>query len=153
LPKGSYRISGYRIDQEKLETLLGPLESKVMKTIWSMPKEKMTVREIYGKMSEHEKVAYTTVMSTMDTLHRKGLLERKIAKGRGGLFYVYWANLGQESFERSAVHQVLDSLTRNFGDTVTSYLIEKWAVDKEKLREVTKSLDAKQRKALKEEGR
>ena len=139
MPKGPYRISDYRIDQEKLGTLLGPLESKVMKTVWSMPREKMTVREVYGKMREEEKVAYTTVMSTMDTLHKKGLLERKIAKGRGGLLYVYWPNLGQESFERSAVHQVLDSLTRNFGDTVASYLTERvTAGDKEKLRTLAK---------------
>lgn len=139
--KRLYRISDYRIDQEKLETLLGPLESKVMKTIWSIPQKNVTVREIHSKMRKDGQVAYTTVMSTMDTLHKKGLLERKIAKGRGGLYYVYWPSLGREGFERSAVYQVLDSLTRNFADSVASYLTERaTGRDKEKLRSLTKSL-------------
>ena len=80
-------------------------------------------------------------MSTMDTLHKKGLLRRKIARGRGGLYYVYWPSLRQEVFEKSAVYRVLDSLTRNFGDSVASYLTEKAAgSDKEKLGTLTKSL-------------
>ena len=144
MSKRLYRISDYRIDQERLETLLGPLESRVMKTIWSVPGKNVTVREIHGKMKTDGQVAYTTVMSTMDTLHKKGLLRRKIAKGRGGLYYVYWPSLGQEVFEKSAVYRVLDSLTRNFGDSVASYLTEKAAGgDKEKLRTLTKSLARK----------
>jgi predicted transcriptional regulator len=112
-----------------------------MKTIWSASEKNVTVREIYGKMRRDGQVAYTTVMSTMGTLHKKGLLQRKVAKGRGGLYYVYWPSLGQEGFERSAVYQVLDSLTRNFGDSVASYLTLKATdSDKEKLRALTKSL-------------
>ena len=124
-----------------METLLGPLESKVMKTIWCVPQKNVTVREIHNRLKTDGQVAYTTVMSTMDTLHKKGLLRRKIAKGRGGLYYVYWPSLGQEGFEKSAVYQVLDSLTRNFGDTVASYLTERvTAGDKEKLRTLTKPI-------------
>jgi predicted transcriptional regulator len=112
-----------------------------MKTIWCVPQKNVTVREIHNRMKTDGQVAYTTVMSTMDTLHKKGLLRRKIAKGRGGLYYVYWPSLGQEGFEKSAVYQVLDSLTRNFGDTVASYLTERvTAVDKEKLRTLTKPI-------------
>jgi predicted transcriptional regulator len=148
--KRPYRISDYRIGQERLETVLGPLESRVMRTVWCMPKMYMTVREVHGKMSEEDKLAYTTVMSTMNTLHRKGLLERKIAKGRGGLYYVYWPRFAQESFERSAVHQVIDSLMRNFGDSVTSYLIEKAAIDYGKLSLLEKSMNEKRKRASKE---
>lgn len=138
------RISDYRIDQEKLEAILGPLESRVMKTIWSMPETSMSVREVHSKMIKDGQLAYTTVMSTMNTLHSKGILERRLAKGRGGLYYVYRPKFAQGDFERSAVRQVIDSLTRNFGDSVTSYLIEKTISDKN-LNSLKKALDEKRR--------
>lgn len=141
-PRLPYKISDYRINSEKLEAVLGPLESKVMDTIWQMPTE-VTVREVHSKMSKGDHVAYTTVMSTMNTLHGKGLLDRKIAKGRGGLHYAYWPAFGKESFERSAVRQVIDSLARNFGDSVASYLIERATSDESKTSLLKKALDEK----------
>jgi len=72
-------------------------------------------------------------MSTMNTLFEKGLLDRKITKGRGGLLYVYWPKRTRQEVERSAVKRVIDSLIRNFGDSVTSYLAEMASSDDEKI--------------------
>jgi predicted transcriptional regulator len=51
---------------------LGPLERKILEEVWS--RQSLTVRELLadGKMG----LAYTTVMTTLDRLFKKGLLER-----------------------------------------------------------------------------
>lgn len=63
-------------------------------------------------------------MSTMDRLFEKHLLERKIEKGRGGLYYVYWATFEKQTFQKSAVREVLSSLINNFGEVVANCLVD-----------------------------
>ncbi len=132
MSEDEYAPSDYRADGEHLETILGTLEAKVMDTIWGM-RTPARVRDVYERLKKEKKIAYTTVMSTMNTLFEKGLLDRKITKGRGGLLYVYWPKRTRQEVERSAVKRVIDSLIRNFGDSVTSYLAEMASSDDEKI--------------------
>jgi predicted transcriptional regulator len=60
----------------------------------------------------------------MDRLFEKNLLDRKIEKGRGGLYYVYWPALEKQPFQKSAVREVLSSLISNFGDVVANCLVD-----------------------------
>jgi predicted transcriptional regulator len=54
------------------EVKLGPLEQKMMEEVWS--RGSMTVREL---LADGEiKQAYTTIMTTLDRLFKKGLLDR-----------------------------------------------------------------------------
>jgi len=142
--RSDYMPSEYRISEEKLESVLGPLEAHVMETIWEM-KKPVSVRAVYEKLRKKRKIAYTTVMSTMDTLFKKGLLNRKITKGKGGLLYVYWPKFSKEEVERSIVKHVIDSLFRNFGNSVTSYLMEIAASDKEKIKAFKKLFESIER--------
>jgi predicted transcriptional regulator len=56
----------------------------------------VTVREVFDELAANRDIAYTTVMSTMDNLHRKGWLSRE----REGKAYRYWPTMTRE--ERSA---------------------------------------------------
>ncbi len=118
-----YAPSGYRPDEKDLEAILGPLEANVLVSIYEIGKP-VRVREVYERMKGERKIAYTTVMSTMNTLHEKGILDRKVTEGRGGLLYVYWPKMSRPEIERSAVKHIMDSLVKNFGEAVTSYLVE-----------------------------
>lgn len=124
-------FSQYNIEGKALEAFLGPLEANIMETIWGSKKTPITVRETHATLNKTKKMAYTTVMSTMDRLFEKGLLDRKIEKGRGGLYYVYWPKLEKRSFQKSAVREVLASLIGNFGDAVTSCLIDETTMDED----------------------
>ena len=118
-----YAPSGYRPDAKDLEAILGPLEAEVLNVVYEMGKP-IRVREVYEKMREGRKIAYTTVMSTMNTLHEKGILDRKVTEGKGGLLYVYWPKMSKAEIQRSAVKHIMDSLVKNFGEALTSYLVE-----------------------------
>lgn len=119
----NYAPSGYRVDGKDLEAILGPLEADVLNAVYDMGKP-MRVREVYERMKVERKIAYTTVMSTMNTLHEKGILDRKVTEGRGGLLYIYWPKMTRTEIEKSAVKQIMDSLMKNFGEAVTSYLVD-----------------------------
>lgn len=131
-------LAQYNIEGKALEAFLGPLEANIMDRIWSK-KTPLTVREVYEDLKKTKSIAYTTVMSTMDRLFEKHLLDRKVAKGRGGLYYVYWPTLEKQHFQRSAVREVLSSLIDNFGEVVANCLVDETCLNEE------------ERKALKEQ--
>ncbi len=59
---------------------LGELEAVVMDRLWSW-QQSATVREVLDDLRPERMLAYTTVMTVMDNLHRKGLLSR-VPEGR-----------------------------------------------------------------------
>jgi len=50
----------------------GPLEWRVLEALWQHG-DSASVRDLQPKFSE---IAYTTLMTTLDRLHRKGVLDR-----------------------------------------------------------------------------
>ncbi|MCL1976794.1 MAG: BlaI/MecI/CopY family transcriptional regulator [Candidatus Bathyarchaeota archaeon] len=134
-------VSQYNIEGKALEAFLGPLEANVMDAIWSSKKTPVSVREIHEKLKQTKTLAYTTIMSTMDRLFEKNLLDRKIEKGRGGLYYVYWPALERQPFQKSAVREVLSSLINNFGDVVTNCLVDETCLSEEERKVIKEQLN------------
>jgi predicted transcriptional regulator len=73
-------------DLERACRLLGPLEARIMRTVWSgRLSDRFSVRDIHRTMPE---LAYTTVMTTVSRLAAKGLLNvRRGPKGRAAFVY------------------------------------------------------------------
>lgn len=63
---------------------LGELEASVMDLMWCVD-EPRTVREVLDHLPTPRRLAYTTVMTVMNNLHRKGLLVRSL-DGRAYLY-------------------------------------------------------------------
>ncbi len=61
-------------------TSLGDLERAVMDVLWASPHDQ-TVREVHTSLGETRDLAYTTVMTVLDRLARKGLT-RRVREGR-----------------------------------------------------------------------
>ncbi|WP_432507561.1 BlaI/MecI/CopY family transcriptional regulator [Kineococcus arenarius] len=55
---------------------LGELERDVMDRLWSagIP---LTVREVHEQLAAHRKIAYTTVMTVLDRLAKKGVVRQQ----------------------------------------------------------------------------
>lgn len=62
----------------------GELEAAIMQVLWERGGP-ATVRDVLGSLSSSRKLAYTTVMTVMDNLHRKGQLAREMS-GRAWLY-------------------------------------------------------------------
>src|SRR5450432_2587176 len=82
---------------------LAPLELDCMNTLW--PIGEATVREIRDRLAPRRARAYTTIMTIMDRLARKGIVERC----KAGRAYVYRPRLSAEEASTQALAQVLDN--------------------------------------------
>jgi predicted transcriptional regulator len=55
----------------------GDLEAVIIDRLWSRSRP-TTVREVVEELQRERGIAYTTVMTVMDNLHRKGFLAREL---------------------------------------------------------------------------
>lgn len=84
--------------------LLGPLEISVMEVLWS--RGKSNVREVVDNLERT--LAYTTVMTTLDRLFKKGLLERQKLERA----YIYSPALTRKEWEHKRAEEfVMDFVT------------------------------------------
>lgn len=72
--------------------------------VWSRAR-RTTVREVFDELKEHREIAYTTVMSTMDNLHRKGWLDRE----RHGKAFLYWPTMTREEYSARLMRDALEA--------------------------------------------
>ena len=96
---------------------LGELEQRIMEVIWDRPGS--SVREVADGMRGETDRAYTTVMTTLDRLHRKGLLRRE----KDGLAWRYTALLDRAAWERQLADQLAAELVAH-GDIGLVALVE-----------------------------
>jgi predicted transcriptional regulator len=88
------------------------LESEVMEEVWRQGRTNVrAVMEALNKKRKKDR-AYTTYMTIMARLARKGLLHRE-REGRADL---YWPRLTREEFLRSRAQQQVSTLVSEFGD-------------------------------------
>jgi predicted transcriptional regulator len=99
---------------------LGPLEAEVMGVLWSADAP-LNVREVLAALNAGRSVplAYTTVMTVMSRLARKGVL----ARSRSGRQFAY-APLAADTAE-IAVRGVLEE----FGDAALARFVERVEMD------------------------
>ncbi len=81
---------------------LGELEARVMRKIWERPGP-VTVRDIVSDLQGERPVAYTTVMTVMDNLRRKGWLRRH----PDGRAYRYEALVTAQEYGAGLIRQAL----------------------------------------------
>jgi len=81
---------------------LGELEAKIMAVLWRQ-RSASTVREVLGRLADQRPLAYTTVMTVMDRLTRKGLLRRR---NRGRAFE-YEPAVSEGQYTASLMHELL----------------------------------------------
>lgn len=81
--------------------LLGELESSVMEHLWSHgPSD---VKAVHRAVGVRRRITLNTVQSTMERLHRKGLLDREKVSHA----YVYSARQSREEHGASVVEEVV----------------------------------------------
>ncbi len=109
----------------EFDSLLSPLENDVLKLLW--PDKKLKVRQLYEKLKNKRKVALSSIAVILDRLHARGIVERSIETGRGGIRYIYSPKNDKQGFEKSIVETTVDKLIDNFGDTAVAYFEKRFA--------------------------
>ncbi len=93
------------------------LEARVMEALWGQPPS--TVREVADRMREDADRAYTTILTTLDRLHKKGLVQRE----KDGLAWRYWPTEAREAHDRRIATSLAQALLSH-GETGLAALVD-----------------------------
>jgi predicted transcriptional regulator len=118
---------------------LGSLEERVMGILWA--DGSLSVREVARKLGG--RLAYTTVMTTLDRLHTKRLLARE----KAGNAFVYRAALSRDEYHRRLVEDTVAGLLERSADPVLAGFVDAAAkVDEEHLARLERLIAARRRR-------
>lgn len=97
-------LRGFKPGARGAGHVLGELETAVMELLWSKPEQ--TVNEVEERLRDKREIAHTTVLTTLDRMHRKGYLTRE----KQGKAFVYAPVYTREEFDRGIAQEVLGAL-------------------------------------------
>ncbi len=103
---------------------LGPLEAQILNVVWrldhsySAKTASLTVRDVYEDLLKRRHIAYTTVMSVMNNLTKKGYLEQK----RSGAAYTYRSLADRCDVAEQCLQAIVDELCHGDLDECMAFL-------------------------------
>lgn len=100
----------------KATRVLGELETRVMELLWEV--HPLSVRTACARLGSAH--AYTTIMTTMDRLHKKRLLRRK----KDGNAFLYEPAMDRPEYQRRVVEAALTPLLEQGAAPVLAAFVE-----------------------------
>lgn len=119
---------------------LGELETELMERAWAH--KEVCVRDLHQEMNG--RLAYTTLMTTLDRLYKKGLLRRR----KEGKAYIYSAVLTEQQYQESLTQHFFGMVLhdRKNSNAVLSRFVEAVSeTDREMLEQLDEIVKAKRR--------
>src|ERR1700730_16860271 len=120
----------------KKARVLTPLERRIMRVVWEGGAG--NVQKVLQGMTGEPQLAYTTVQTTLNVLHRKGKVKRKLV----GRAFEYSAIVSQEAADSHAIKDVLQKVFRGSVDDLLLSLVRSKQLDGQKLAELQAKLQA-----------
>jgi predicted transcriptional regulator len=115
------------------EDSLTKLELQIMQVIWRLGTSNVT--EVQAGLEQP--LAYTTVQTMLNILHRKGKLKRKL-QGRA---YEYSAVVSKAKASGHAVRDLVDRMFGGSSEELVMSLLKNRQIDAQKIAELTRRLE------------
>jgi len=114
---------------------LGETEIEVLNHVWDMGEA--TVQDVLDRILEDRKVAYTTVMTVMRNLSKKGYLTYR----KDGVTYVYRASEEPGKVRRSLVNNLVAKVFKGSPSKLVQTLVENDELSPEEIAEIKEMID------------
>jgi BlaI family penicillinase repressor len=105
-------------------------ELEIMKIVWELGSA--TVRDVYERLLERRKVAYTTVMTMMKILEQKKFLK----KSQADRAYVYQPARPKNQVVRNMVQEFVDRVFNGSAQPLLLHLIKDHRLSEEEVAEI-----------------
>jgi len=99
---------------------LGELELSVMRHVWACGDDGCLALAVQKSLEAERSLALTTILTTLDRLHDKGIL----ARVKEGKAYRYRAAVSENALQERIVAGVLGDLLAQFPQAVAAYFAE-----------------------------
>jgi predicted transcriptional regulator len=120
--------------------VLGELEQDVMEVLWTQAP--LTTREVLKRVSR-SKLAYTTIMTTLDRLYKKRLLRRE----KVGLAFVYRPAIDRDQYRRLVVEAAVTPLLEEGAGAVLAAFVDVAAgIDQQHLEALEKLISQRRKR-------
>lgn len=106
-------------------TTVTEAEQAILDVLWRL--EEASVREVTDALSEQKSVAYTTVLTMLGVLHRKGLVSHR-PEGRA---FIYRAAVSKDEVRGRALGSLLTQLFDGSAEALAAHLFESHVLDSE----------------------
>lgn len=117
---------------------LTPLELQIMTVLWR--EGPSGVQQVQTSLPEGMDLAYTTVQTMLNVLHRKGRVRRRL-KGRA---FTYRAVESKEAFLKEAWHDLVDRVFGGSSEELVMSLIKTRQLDPAKIAELNRRMEAEE---------
>ncbi len=121
------------------------LETEIMNVLWDFGPA--TVQDVQSRLPG--KLAYTTVQTMLNILHRKGRVERRLE----GKAYRYQAVLSREKAISQSIGDLAGRLFGGSVDALLMNLIKHRQIDRKKLEELNRMIEARLQEQEDEDGK
>ena len=122
------------------KTIPTDLELEILKLIWR--RGSATVRDVYLDFQKERKIAYTTVLTMMGVLERKGHLKKK----RGERAYVYSSAQPQARVTDGMIREFVNRVFNGSPKPLLVHLVEHSEIGAEELEEIEGILRERRKK-------
>jgi predicted transcriptional regulator len=126
---------------------LTPAEWEIMEAVWDLGGAP-SVRDVLDRAFPKGEKAYTTVQTIMNTLERKGFLDRE----KTGMVNFYSPVRSREEMEREEMSSLVSRVFGGSKQALASSLLSLEGLELEELEQI-KDLIARRERELKEEGK
>ncbi len=117
---------------------LGDLQLQVMDIVWRLGST--TVAQAHEAMSESRKLAYTTVLTTLRGLERRGMVQHE----QVGKAYVYEAVVSREQYAEASVGKLVADLFDGRAEGLLCHLLGAEKVTESDLADIRRMVATKQ---------
>jgi BlaI family penicillinase repressor len=107
-------------------------ELEIMKIVWTL--DEATVRDVYEKLLEHRKIAYTTVMTLMKILETKGHLKKSSAERA----HVYRPTQPRQKVIGGMVREFVNRVFNGSAEPLLVHLVEDEGLSDKELAEIVR---------------
>jgi predicted transcriptional regulator len=117
---------------------LTPLELKIMQVLWK--EGPSNVQRVQENLLPADELAYNTVQTMLNVLHRKGRVRRSLS----GRAYVYRAVSSREAVLGRAVRDVIERMFGGSSEELVMSLIKTRQVDPKRIAELSRKLEVEE---------
>jgi BlaI family transcriptional regulator, penicillinase repressor len=116
-------------------TTLTPQELEIMKLVWQL--EDSTVRDIYEALLRRRKIAYTTVMTTMNTLETKGYLKKR----RQERAFIYRPTRPKNQVIGGMIREFIDRVFNGSAEPLLVHLVKDRRIREQDLQKIARMIE------------
>jgi BlaI family penicillinase repressor len=121
--------------RKKKTDQLTPLELEIMKVLWDLGQA--SVQQVQQLLTAEPQLAYTTVQTMLNVLHRKGKVKRSLIDRA----YFYRPAVSRDQVVTSTMKDIIDRLFGGSAESLVMSLVQTRHLTPEKLERLRRRLD------------